>query len=593
MTSVALHGVAVSAGIAVGRAFFLNRNIKAPTQQQRIPPSLFAAEVKRLEDAVQATRREIQEAEKRVPAELQDQAGILTAHLMICSDPKLLESARDRISQQGYNAEWAISEAVDDIARAFNQIDDDYIRERVNDVRAVAARVIGHLRGEALSSLPQGERVVLLAHDLTPTDTMNLSPDTVLCFATEEGGRTAHTGILARSLQIPAVVGVSGLEENVADGDTVILDALRGLLLVNPDQGVIGKYEALQKKFAQFQQAVADKTLLPAETPEGLRVCVRGNIENATEAALVNKNGGEGIGLYRTEFGFISRTVPPSEKELYKEYADLLSSMAPHKVTFRTLDVGADKMLWAQRSLQEANPALGLRAIRFCLRNQYIFRRQLRAILRAGIHGNAALMFPMISGVRELRQAKAILGEVRQELEASKEPFAHDIPVGIMIELPSAVLLADALAKEVDFFSIGTNDLIQYSLGIDRGNKHVAYLYQPLHPAIIRAIKYVADMAHKEGISVSVCGEMASDPYCLPILMGMGIDDFSMAPQAIPGIKHIVRGIDLEESRQLLRRAASAATVETVNRIAKQTLSQRFAEELPFYVSVLDTEEYS
>ncbi len=591
MTSTVLHGIAVSAGIAIGRAFFLNRSSKTSARPQRIPSAHILAEIARLELAVSETKREIAEAEKRVPLVLQDQMGILSAHLMICDDPKLVDTAKNLIRQHCYSAEWAIAETVDNIAKAFNRIDDTYIRERSHDVRAVAARITGHLQGRGASSLPDDERIILLAHDLTPTDTMGLSPDTILCFATEEGGRTAHTGILARSLQLPAVVGVNGLEESAADGDTVILDALRGLLLINPDQGTIGKYEVLQKNFVLFQRTIAGKAHLPAETPDGLRVAVRGNIENPDEAALVIKNGGEGIGLYRTEFGFISRTAIPSEQELYEEYAKLLSTMAPHKVTFRTLDVGADKMLWTQRSLQEANPALGLRAIRFCLRNQYIFRRQLRAILRASAHGNAALMFPMISGVRELRQAKAILGEVRQELEASNVPFDHDIPVGIMIELPSAVLIADALAREVDFFSIGTNDLIQYSLGIDRGNKHVAYLYQPLHPAIIRAIKLVADMAHQEGISVSVCGEMASDPYCLPILLGMGIDDFSMAPQAIPGIKHILRSVDLQECRDLLRQAASAATVETVNRMAKQTLSQRFAEELPFYVSVLDTEE--
>jgi phosphotransferase system enzyme I (PtsI) len=260
-------------------------------------------------------------------------------------------------------------------------------------------------------------------------------------------------------------------------------------------------------------------------------------------------------------------------------------------VTLRTLDLGSDKMHWSQKSLQEANPALGLRAIRFCLRNQYIFRRQLRAILRASAHGNAALMFPLISGVKELRQAKAILNEVKQELDGSNVPFDRNIPLGIMIELPSAIMIADALAREVDFFSIGTNDLIQYTLGIDRVNKHVAYLYQPLHPAIIRGVKLVADAAHQTGISISVCGEMASDPHCLAILLGMGIQDFSMAPQAIPGIKHIVRNLDLGECRQLLRQAIDATTVEAVNRIARQALSQRFAEELPFYLSVLDTEE--
>lgn len=591
MTRKVLHGVAVSAGIAIGRAFFLNRGALATCGGVKIPAHRIRAELLRLENALAATIREIEDGQRRLPPDQQDQFGILAAHLMICKDPKLTDAARAGIAERALCAEEAVSEAVDAIALVFNNLEDAYFRERGHDVRAIGAKIIGYLKGRGVADIPTDTPVVLLAHDLMPTDTLALPLDKVLAFATEEGGRTGHTGILARSLQLPAIVGIGGIEEAIADGDVIILDALRGLVLVNPDQAVLARYDTARKNYVSFQNTVSGHAEIPAETRDGLRIPVRGNIERPREALLVEKNGGEGVGLYRTEFGFITRTSIPSEQELYDEYSALLTSMAPHKVTFRTLDVGADKMHWSQKNLQEANPALGLRAIRFCLRNQYIFRRQLRAILRASAHGNAALMFPLISGVKELRQAKAVLNEIRQELDASGIPFDHSLPLGIMIELPSAVMTSGALAKEVDFFSIGTNDLIQYTLGIDRVNKHVAYLYQPLHPAIIRSIKLVADAAHQTGISISICGEMASDPYCLAILLGMGIYDFSMAPQSIPGIKHVVRNLDIEECRNLLRQVMDAVTVESVNRIAKQALSQRFAEELPFYLSVLDTEE--
>lgn len=591
ITRKVLHGVAVSAGIAIGRAFFLQRKDSAEAEDAR-PLLSLESEIMRMEAAFYAVCADIEDAKNRTdPTAQKEQHGILAAHLMICKDPKFINAAKRGILNKSLAAEQAVAEAVDEIAAVFNNIDDAYFRERANDVKAIGSRVISQLTGRPDLVLPEDEAVILLAHDLTPTDTLALPLDKVLAFATEEGGRTGHTGILARSMQIPAVVGIGGLAETIEDGSTVILDALRGLVLINPDQAVISRYEDIQKRYNAFQKTIAGNANLPSESADGLRIAVRGNIEMPREVERVLENGGEGIGLYRTEFGFITRATIPLEQELYEEYSELLTRAAPHKVTFRTLDVGADKMHWSQKTLQEANPALGLRAIRFCLRNQYVFRRQLRAILRASVHGNAALMFPMISGVKELRQAKAILNEVKQELDASGVPFDRDLPLGIMIELPSAVMIADALALEVDFFSIGTNDLIQYTLGIDRVNKHVAYLYQPLHPAIIRGIKLVADAANQNGISISVCGEMASDPYCLAILLGMGISDFSMAPQAIPGIKHVIRDIDIDACRRLLRQVIDAPTVEAVNRIAKQTLSQRFAGELPFYLSVLDTEE--
>ena len=590
MTRKVLHGVAVSAGIAIGKAFFLHRGMNANPEDGTVPLFRIEAEIVRLNVAFETAHAELENAQQRLDPAQKEQIGILAAHSMICKDPKFIAAAQAEIRTKNLSAEQAVTEASNAIAKLFDNLDDTYFRERASDIRAIAAKIIRHLDGGRLTNLPE-EPLILLAHDLTPADTLSLPLDRVLAFATEEGGRTGHTGILARSLQLPAVVGISNLEEAILDGDIIILDALRGLVLINPDQAILSQYSDTKKRYQSFQRTIFDQASYPAETTDGMHIAVRGNIEMPQESDRVLKNGGEGVGLYRTEFGFITRTSTPPESELYAEYSELLTRMAPHKVTFRTLDVGADKMHWTQKNLQEANPALGLRAIRYCLRNQYMFRRQLRAILRASAHGNAALMFPLISGVRELRQAKAILNEVKQELDASNVPFDRDIPIGIMIELPSSIMIADALALEVDFFSIGTNDLIQYTLGIDRVNKHVAYLFQPLHPAIIRGIKLVADAAHQTGISVSVCGEMASDPYCLAILLGMGINDFSMSPQAIPGIKHILRNIDMEECRSLLSQAIGAATVEGVNRLARQTLSQRFAEELPFFLSVLDTEE--
>ncbi|GHV53366.1 phosphoenolpyruvate-protein phosphotransferase [Deltaproteobacteria bacterium] len=590
MSHKVLHGVAVSAGIAIGKTFFLRRNNKNGAGKGRIRASHIQTELDRLDNAIGVTGKEIEEAQNRFSPDMREQKDILSAHFMICKDPKFLDASRAKIRDNTMTAEHAVMDTVNDIALVFNKLENSYFRERINDVRAIASTIVQHLQGYDYTALPDAESVILLAHNLTPADTLSLPLGTVQAFATEEGGRTGHTVILARSLQIPAVIGINGLEESIVDGDMVILDALRGQILINPDASLIARYEDTKASYASFQQTIKNYTTLPAETRDGTVITVRGNIEMPRESRHLLQNGGEGVGLYRTEFGFITRSTIPSEGELYTEYTELLKSLPAHKVTFRTLDIGADKMHWSQNN-QEANPALGLRGIRFCLRNQHVFRRQMRAILRASAHGSAALLFPFISGIRELRLAKSILNEVKRELDAANIPYDHNLPLGIMIELPSAVLAADDLAREVDFFSIGTNDLIQYTLGIDRVNRHVAYLYQPLHPAIIRSIKLTADAARRAGIALSVCGEMASDPYCLAILMGMDIHEFSMAPQAIPGIKHVIRNLDMDECRHLLRQAVQAATADAVNRIAKQALSARFAGELPFYLSVLDTEK--
>jgi phosphotransferase system enzyme I (PtsI) len=386
-------------------------------------------------------------------------------------------------------------------------------------------------------------------------------------------------------------VGVQDLENSVADGDLVVIDGLKGRVVVNPDEEELYEYNTLAARFESYQKKIIRRCMLPAETSDGFRVKVLANIELLEEVTSVIDHGGEGIGLYRTEYSYLNRTALPDEEELTEKYIDLASIMSPRKVVFRTLDLGSDKIISEFGQLDEANPAMGLRAIRFCLRHPELFKAQLRAILRASVYGNVSMMFPMISGLRELRRAKARLKEAQLELARDGVPYNPDMPVGIMIEVPSAVMIAELLAREVDFFSIGTNDLIQYSLGIDRTNPNVSYLYQPLHPAVLRSIKQVVDAAHQVGIEVSLCGEVASDPFCVPILMGMQIDCISLSPQAIPGIKRIIRQTRMDECRSLLREVISQQTVGKINRMVKESIFKKYPEELTFFASLLDSEE--
>ena len=586
MARAILHGIAVSTGIAIGKGFFLNQKPDS-VRHELVSLDKVEEETARLQRALDAVAADFTEARGRLPEGLRIHADVLDSHLLICKDPKLGGEALRRIREQRMNAEWALEESVTCIADTFSRISSPYIRDRIEDVRLVADRIIQRLVGVPMQQSTGGERGILLAHDLTPADAIGLPIERVLSFAIEQGGETSHTGILARSLHIPAIVGISGLQKEICSGDLVIVDALKGRILVEPSESELADYLTLQQQFTEYQTRISTYASRPAETEDGQRVAVLANVESAAEARTVLALGGEGVGLVRTEFGYITRSTLPPEDDLYADYAELATVLAPRRVTFRTLDVGGDKLFSGHKAPEEANPALGLRGIRYCMRNQDIFRTQLRAILRASAHGNVALMFPLISGLAELRHAKSILNEAMQELDAANVPFDPGIPVGVMIELPSAVLTADALAREADFFSIGTNDLIQYSLGVDRGNKHVAHLHQPLHPAIVRAIKQVVDMAHKAGISVSVCGEMASDPYCLPILLGMGVDELSLAPQSIPAIKHLIRRSHAQGSRELLDHALSAPTVRSINNMVRQSVYNSFPEDVTFFVSQL------
>lgn len=590
-----LTGIPVSAGISIGKAFFLNRHRFHQIPRQTVPKELIEAEVERLDKAFEREKAALAAARDKVPPELKEHSAIIDTHLMISQDPRLYNDAKKVVQEMGITAEWALEKVVGDIEKAFSAIDDPYIRDRIQDVRLVAQRVQNRLaslltdREDSIKNI-QG-RVVLMAHDLSPADTVDIEVSKIMSFATVQGGKTSHTGILARSLQIPAMVGVADLEEFVLDGDLVIIDGVKGKLIVEPDEDELAYYTELKYQFEAYHASIMRDCHLPGETIDGCRLKVLSNIELFEEVTSVIDLGGEGVGLYRTEFSFLNREELPDEEELYEEYRDLAVILSPKRLVLRTLDLGADKLSSLLSHDKEPNPALGLRAIRFCLRYEELFKRQLRAILRASVHGDMALMFPMISGLKELRQAKAVLREVQRELHAQGLEFNPEIPVGMMVELPSAVMIAEMLAKEVDFFSIGTNDLIQYSLGIDRTNSYVSYLYQPLHPAIVRSIKHVVDAAHQTGIEVCVCGELASDPFCVPILMGMQIDCISITPQAMPGIKRVIRQTTMAECKTLLGNVLESKTVASINRHVRETIFRRFPEELAFYASLLDMDE--
>lgn len=592
MARKVLQGIPVSAGISIGKAFFMHRREQRRIPRETIPPRQIGAQISRLHAAAEAVREDFAHARAQVPEDLKEHAAIIDSHMMICKDPKLLGSAEKRISEAFITAEWALEQAVREISKAFSAIEDVYIRERLQDVRVVSDRIMQRLLGKEEPARQLDERMVLMANDLTPADTIGLELDKIMSFCTAEGGKTSHTGILARSIAIPAIVGVTGIADFVRDGDLVIIDALKGHILVDPNESELADYLDLKYEFEGYQKRITKESKYPAETIDGYRLNVHANIELTKEVPQVLANGGEGVGLYRTEFAFLDRKTLPTEEELFEEYAALAQDLLPRKVVLRTLDVGADKMPATHTMPTEANPALGVRGIRYCMKNQELFRLQLRAILRASVHGNVRVMFPMISGLKELRQAQYQLALAKQELDEAGHRYNTDIPVGIMIELPSAVLIAESLAKEVDFFSIGTNDLIQYSLGIDRTNKHVSYLYQPLHPAILRSIKFTVDAAHREGIEVSVCGEVASDPFCVPILMGMQIDAISISPQAIPGIKRIIRQIEMEQCKELLSQVVHGhATVSKINKKVRNNIFKQFPKELTFFSSLLDQDE--
>ncbi|MGA1791868.1 MAG: phosphoenolpyruvate--protein phosphotransferase, partial [bacterium] len=472
-----------------------------------------------------------------------------------------------------------LKKSLQHIRQLFGQIDDEYIRERVSDVENVAERILRNLVGKTISNIDELDQdVIVIAHDLSPADTAQMHKGKVLAFATDMGGRTSHTSITARSLEIPAVVGLENVSATVKTGDPVIVDGNEGIMIVNPTPAEFRNYLDKQKHYKYIVSELLRLKDQPAETYDGYRIELKGNIEFFDEIPHLLSRGAEGIGLYRTEFLYMNKKDAPTEEDHFRVYKKLAKQISPYSAVIRTLDLGGDKITSHLHEEDEPNPVLGLRAIRFSLKHQDLFKLQLRAILRASAYGKLKILYPMISGIDEVRQANDILDKVKQELLSKGIYFDEAIQVGVMIEIPSAAMTVDFLAREVDFFSIGTNDLIQYSIAIDRGNEHVAYLYEPLHPAVLRSVKQCVVAAHSQGIRVAMCGEMAGDPLCTLILLGLGLDELSMNAPSLPIIKKIVRSVRYEQAAEMAYRAMILSTPSEIEDYVEKAMRRLFPE---------------
>lgn len=571
-----LKGIPAAPGITVGKAFLFDTQemgqvLKKPILEEEIP-----VEVHRFKDALEKTKHELTKIKEKISREIGAEHGeIFNAHILVLEDSMLVEEVTTRIKKERLSVEYIFQDVLRKYIKAFSRIDDEYLRERISDINDVGRRVLKNLLGSKRASLSElKEPVVVIAYDLSPSDTASMHKQSVIGFATDIGGRTSHTAIMAKSLEIPAVVGLEEVTSTIKNGDIVIVDGNKGLVIVHPSHDTITSYELERKGFEEYERSLLNLRDLPAQTADGHKVEIVANIELPEEIPSVIYHGAQGVGLYRTEYFYMNRADLPREDEQYEAYKAVAQKMAPHIVTIRTLDLGGDKFLSHLEVPYEMNPFLGWRAIRFCLARPDIFKVQLRAILRASVHGNLRMMYPMISGLEELRQANGLLNEVKEELKKKNIPFDQNIPVGAMIEIPSAAITSDLLAKEVNFFSIGTNDLIQYAIAVDRVNEKIAYLYEPTHPAILRFIKNIIDNGHKAGIRVGMCGEMAAEPELALILLGLGLDEFSMSAVFIPEIKRIIRASVISQARGMAEKALELSTSKEVAEFAKARLTE-------------------
>ncbi|MBI5560204.1 MAG: phosphoenolpyruvate--protein phosphotransferase [Deltaproteobacteria bacterium] len=579
---VLMRGIGVSSGIVIGKVYLIDKGGVDVPQFCHLDPESADREVKRFNDAVMESRGQLRKVKRTLIKEGRgkEHIGIIDAHLMILKDQMLINDTVKLIKKERLNAEWALKTVLKGISELFDRMDDSYFKERSSDIEHIVDRILVNLAGEEHAGIADIEEPsVVVAHDLSPADTAQMVKGKVLAFLTDIGGKTSHTAIMARSLEIPAVVGLGNITRRIEAGDTVIVDGMTGAVIINPSESVIDVYKKRKEKYEAYGSTLHHYRDLPAETTDGMRVRLLGNMEIAEEIAALSDHGAEGIGLYRSEFLYLNRKDLPTEEEHLAAYRYVTKKMSPNPVTIRTLDIGGDKFLSAMEVADEINPAMGLRAIRLCLKRPDIFKTQLRGILRASAYGKIKVMFPMISGVDELRRAKAFMEEAKEELRKEKKPFDEAIEAGIMIEVPSAAFIVDILAEEADFFSIGTNDLLQYSLAIDRVNEHVAYLYEPFHPAVLRIIKRVIDAARKKGIDVSVCGEMAGEPEHALIFVGMGFSQLSMNAFSLLRVKKLIRSISSSEAGDIAKTALKFSTAREVEHYVSTRLADFYKEE--------------
>jgi phosphotransferase system enzyme I (PtsI) len=568
----AFRGIPVSAGVVRGKVLVIAAS-RETVPQRSITEEGIPAEMQRLEQALIQTRKEILAVQQKVADNLgASDANIFDAHLLVLEDPTLLDETTRLMREQLVSVDYAYQQVAEKYAATLESIEDDYLRERAADLRDVKTRVLNHLVGRApedvLSHL--NEPCIIIAHDLTPSTTAGLDKKFVLGFATEIGSKTSHTAIMSRSLEIPAIVGLPDITSHLVTGEYILLDGYNGVVVLNPTEQTLFEYGQLVRRQMSLQEELGELRDKPAVTLDGRKVILSANLETPDDVENVKICGAEGVGLYRTEYLFINRDGLPSEEDQYEAYHKVAAALKGQPVVIRTLDLGGDKFLSSLQIPQEMNPFLGWRAIRFCLQELDVFRVQLRAILRASAVGNVKIMYPMISGVEELKQANAILEECKEQLRAEGKPFDDKLETGAMIEIPSAALAADALAKRVQFFSLGTNDLIQYSLAVDRMNEKIAHLYEPSHPAILRLIQMTVEAAHRKGLWVGVCGEMAGDPAMVPLLLGLGVDELSCAPPLVPRIKKLVRQIKQSEAEALVKQALECDSGTEIHALSQQ-----------------------
>jgi phosphotransferase system enzyme I (PtsI) len=569
-----LKGIGVSPGIAIGKVFVLHSGDSFNLPKRVITPELIPNEIARFEDALTRTRTEILGIRRRLSDQIgRESSDIFTAHLLILEDRTLIEDVIEVIKNEKVVAEFAFAAVIQRYFQAFSQINDEYLKERIADIRDVGRRLLGNLCGEEKRRLEEfKEKVIIVSHDLSPSDTAMLDKTKVLAFVTEIGGPTSHTAILGRSIEIPAIVGTEHIINEVDNGTMVIVDGTHGVVIVDPDPATIERFTSEENRFIQLTGELDKLRELPAETLDGKRITLAANIEFHHEVTSALSHGAEGVGLYRTEYLFMNRGSLPTEEEQYEAYSKVVKAMGSHAVIIRTLDLGGDKFASTLEIPHEMNPYLGWRAIRFCLTRKDIFKTQLRAILRASAHGNIKIMYPMISSVYEIRASREILNEAMAELDRERVAYNKNIDVGAMIEIPSAALASDVLAKEVNFFSIGTNDLIQYVLAVDRMNEKIAYLYEPTHPAIVRLIEMTIRNGHDQKIWIGSCGEMSADPKIAILLLGLGIDEISASPVVLPKIKKAIRSIKYADAQEIAKKALGFQTGKEIDQFLNEKL---------------------
>ncbi|MDK2847021.1 MAG: phosphoenolpyruvate-protein phosphotransferase system enzyme [Desulfuromonadales bacterium] len=577
MQDVFLVGIGASPGIAIGSAYVVDRR-RMSAVERSLDPQEVEGEVRLFETALQVSRQQLEDVKNRVAdPHIAEHLHIIDTHLLILKDPMLVDETIAVIRREKINAEGALMRTLRGFRSVFDAIDDEYLKERRSDVDVVGDRILRNLVGVSQQSLAEIERKsVIVAHDLSPADTLQMDKSRIIGFVTDLGGRTSHTAILARSLGIPAVVGLESVTSQIREDLPVIIDGTTGTVVLNPSLDTFREY--LEKK--QFYEYQAEELTyfrgLDAVTLDGHKIILRGNIEIAEEVPIALREGAQGVGLFRTEFLYMKRKCVPSEEEQVAAYREIIESMVPHPVTIRTLDVGGDKLVSDIDLSDEANPAMGLRAIRFSLKEKNLFKIQLRAILRASAFGKARILFPMITGVAEIKSCKKLLEEIKGELAAEGRDFDAGIEIGIMIETPAAALVTELLAREVDFLSVGTNDLIQYCLAVDRGNEHVAYLYEPLHPAVLRALRMICKAAKQVGIMVGICGEMAADPFYTLVLLGLGFDEWSMNAPYISQVKRIIRQVYRPEAEELVEELFVLGSAPEASRRLSEEMGKRF-----------------